>query len=125
MATELFSKTLLKNRRFTKAFFGQYTHLIAENVEEENPAVHRFIEQMLKAGKLTGSLIVYDADAGYRLFLGAEPEHAYNLRKRCDQVISREKSFVMSPGMAALVDEFQRSIGSVFPTAAGHYMLAW
>ena len=63
--------------------FDQYDHLIADNVEEDIPITHNLIGSWLP--RLQSALIIYDTDAGFRRYLGADSASALQLRERCGQ----------------------------------------
>lgn len=71
-----------------------YRHLIFENVEEDMPVAHDLLRSWLP--EFDSALLVYDCDAGYRRFLGADPDSAYRLRDLCDQTIVFDESLVSS-----------------------------
>ncbi len=112
LAMSLFSQILIKDRRFSAAFFERYAYLIADNIEEDHPSAHDFIAWALP--HVDGALVIYDDDAGYRVFLGADTDSAYTLAEACDHVEKRETLYQTSAPMLALIDEFKRQIGSDF-----------
>lgn len=79
---------------------GRYRHLIVDNVEEDNPASHRFLAQLLETCQ--SALIICDRDAGFRRFLGADPQNARRLQRFCDVSVHMKDSLVMGAEMAAL-----------------------
>ncbi len=79
---------------------GRYKHLIADNVEEDSPASHGLLAALLES--CTSALVIYDSDAGFRRFLGADPAHARRLRNYCDLRESFDASLVMQPPVKAL-----------------------
>jgi hypothetical protein len=82
LVIELFSRDLMNDGGFRQWLFERYDYLIADNIEEMSAAAHDFIASILP--RLRGGLLIYDTDGGYRLFLGAEPEGAYSLKKLCE-----------------------------------------
>ena len=54
--------------------------------------------------------MIYDSEAGYRRFLGADPDNGYTLRAVCDQTVELSKSFVNSPDVDALGNELARAL---------------
>jgi superfamily I DNA/RNA helicase len=70
----------------------QYRHLIADNIEEDVPVLHDLLREWLPDFEST--LLIYDQQAGYRLFLGADPESAYSLKELCEQQAEFEGTFV-------------------------------
>src|SRR5258708_12063233 len=79
-----------------------YRHLIYDNLEEDVPRAHDLIRAWLP--KFDSVLLIYDADAGYRRFLGADPGTAYALRALCDREIIFDQPLVMSEEIAGLED---------------------
>jgi hypothetical protein len=77
-----------------------YRHLIADNVEEDTPFAHDLLRDWLP--HLDAALLVYDRDAGYRQFLGADPESARRLAASCDRHEAWEQTLVPSAALQAL-----------------------
>ena len=89
---------------------GRYRHLIVDGAEEDNPASHEFVGDLLEICQ--SALILYDRDAGFRRFLGADPESALRLRERCEMHASLENSFVMGAEVSALGAELAAQLGA-------------
>ena len=85
-----------------------YRHLIAENIEEDTPVAHDLLLDWLPA--FDSALIVYDQDAGYRRFLGADPHSAYRLKALCDQQAVFSQSLVETPAMQRLGAELTAAL---------------
>ena len=79
---------------------SRYKHLIVDNVEEDNPASHRVLADLLRVCQ--SALVIYDSDAGFRRFLGADPENARNLQGSCDVQMQFADSKVMCQEVRAL-----------------------
>ena len=79
---------------------GTYRHLIYDNLEEDTPVAHDLLRLWLPA--FDSALLVFDQEAGYRRFLGADPESAKALKDLCDTTLVMQDSLVMSPQMAGL-----------------------
>ena len=89
----------------------RFRHLIVDNVEEDNPASHNFLASLLE--DCASALIIFDRDAGFRRFLGADPDHARRLRQACDVHESLDESRVMQPAVAALGRRLSAHLGLV------------
>jgi UvrD-like helicase family protein len=109
LMVEAFTTVLLNDPQFSAALQQRYDYLIADNVEEDNPASHDFIRWLLP--HLKGALVVYDTEAGYRFFLGADAEYAYRLADACETRLTMEDARVASPALVSLGNEFRRSLG--------------
>jgi hypothetical protein len=97
---ELFAHLLLKADWFRADLFGRFRHLIVDNVEEDAPVTHDLLREWIPRAE--SALICYDADAGYRSFLGADPALAWDLHEVCDQTIKLIESHVVSIHVRAL-----------------------
>ena len=79
---------------------GRCKHLIVDGVEEDNPASHSLVGDLLKSCQ--SALIIYDSDAGFRRFLGADPASALRLRDRCQRKATLEETQAMGAEVEAL-----------------------
>ena len=107
----LFTDYLWKDDHARRHLTQQYRHLIIDNIEEDSPALHEIVDEWLQACE--SALVIYDTDAGYRRFLGADPDHAYRLKQRCEIGIELDNHRVMSPEVEALQFEIAESLGHV------------
>jgi hypothetical protein len=97
---EIFQKYLWPDPLAQGHLKETYQNLIVDNLEEDTPVAHDLLRSWLP--ELASALLIYDQDAGYRSFLGADPLTAYSLKELCEQQIVFEQSFVVSPAMHAL-----------------------
>lgn len=97
---ELFVDHLWKLAPPTRYLTETYRHLIVDNIEEDNPATHTILHDWLT--DCDSALVIYDSDAGYRRFLGADPVNAAGLKVRCAEHITLSDSYVMEPDVARL-----------------------
>jgi hypothetical protein len=77
-----------------------YRHIIYDNIEEDIPVAHDIVKDLLT--DIDSALLIYDDDAGFRRFLGADPESALDLAKTCEKCISLDDSFVTLECLAKL-----------------------
>ncbi len=89
-------------------FLATYSHLIVDNVEEDTPVAHDIVSAWISESRST--LIVYDEGAGYRNFLGADPESARRLEALCDGTHTFGRSLVMSPEIRNLGGSLAESL---------------
>ncbi|MDR3576333.1 MAG: DEAD/DEAH box helicase family protein [Anaerolineaceae bacterium] len=97
---EVFSNYLWPSLLCRQYLTHSYRHLIYDNIEEDVPVAHDIIREWLP--ELDTALIIYDSDAGYRSFLGADPTSAYSLRESCDETVNFEHSWITSPDLSDL-----------------------
>lgn len=88
-----------------------YRHLIYDNIEEDGARAHDIIREWLP--KLDSALLIYDENAGYRRFLGADPETGFRLSELCDTQTALPESFVTSAGVQQLSFDLARIIDPV------------
>jgi hypothetical protein len=116
LVLEVYANWLLNNPEYQQYIINRYDYVIADNVEEDNPITHDLLAGLLD-NNIRGALIVYDTDGGYRNFLGADPDHAYDLRPYCqngDQPPAYAESVVMSPALQNLAYAVHQRLAPVF-----------
>ncbi|MBW4436753.1 MAG: hypothetical protein KME04_06440 [Pleurocapsa minor GSE-CHR-MK-17-07R] len=86
----------------------RYTHLIVDNLEEDTPAAHHVLREWVPL--CTSALLLYDDEAGYRRFLGADPISGATLSALCDTVTDLADSRVMSPHVSALASDLSAAL---------------
>lgn len=96
---EVFIKYLWSMPLCRNYLLETYTHLIVDNVEEDTPVAHDLLRAWLP--HCQSALLVYDREAGYRRFLGADPESGRALRELCDETITFSEPFVASADVRA------------------------
>lgn len=106
---ELFVRHLWPLPACRRYLTGRYTHLIADNIEEDTPVAHDLLAEWLPACR--SALVIYDWEAGYRRFLGADPEGAYRLKALCEEHVVFAESFVTSPEVRALAGRLGCALG--------------
>jgi hypothetical protein len=89
---------------------NRYRHLIVDNLEEDTPRAHDLLKLWLD--RCETALLVMDWQAGYRAFLGADPDGAAELKWACQDWLALDRSLVMSSHVAGLGHELVSSLGS-------------
>ena len=84
----------------------RFRHLLVDNLEEDTPVAHDLLREWLPSTQT--ALLVYDDDAGYRRFLGADPQSGWGLSESCDNSIAFEEPLATSVTLLA----FARSLTS-------------
>jgi len=97
---EMFTHILWNDITVRSFLTRNYRHIIYDNVEEDIPVAHDILADWLP--ECESAFIVHDDDAGYRRFLGADPESSLELAVLCDETITLDQSFVINPGLAKL-----------------------
>jgi len=114
---EVFLKHLWTLPLCRSYLLDRYTHLLVDNVEEDTPIAHDLLKEWLP--HCQSALLIYDQDAGYRRFLGADPESGYALRELCDETVVFEESIVTSPDLEVLAHRLAESLGRPAKPAQG------
>jgi len=96
---EVFIKFLWSHHLVHQYLVTTYRHLIVDNLEEDTPVAHDLLTEWLP--NFDSALLIFDQQAGYRSFLGADPESASVLRNLCQEQVLFQDSFVTSLEMRA------------------------
>jgi len=105
---EVFWHHLWKSKVCKDYLISSYQHLIIENVEEDVPVTHDLLSQWLPMAE--SALVIFDNEAGYRRFLGADPVGAYKLKNYCTETITFTQSYVTSPEIQSLAAYLKRAL---------------
>jgi len=105
---ELFNRHVLTNEWSRTHLFRAHRHLIFDNAEEDTVTAHRLARHWIP--EAVSALVITDDDAGYRVFLGADPEGAAELADVCDEHERLAQSHVMDPALLALTHRISRII---------------
>jgi hypothetical protein len=105
----LFREQALVNPWSRAHLFRSHQHLIFDNAEEDTYAAHSLVRQWLP--HLKSALILVDEDAGYRLFLGADPAGAASLAQSCDHRARLPHSHITPPALDQVIRQVQSVIG--------------
>jgi hypothetical protein len=117
LQVEVFLKHLWRLPLCRDYLLHRYAHLFADNMEEDTPVAHDLLREWLP--HCDSALLIYDEGAGYRRFLGADPESAYQLRELCDEKIAFTKSYVTSPDLLGLAYHLAGSLNRPSEVASG------
>jgi hypothetical protein len=101
---ELFMNILLHEPLYREYQSARWLHLVTDNLEESFPVVADFVRWLWD--DLETALLLYDTDAGYRIFLGADPTGMHSLATLCDDVRVLADPVSTPPAMTALAAEF-------------------
>lgn len=105
---EIFWNYLWKSQLCQEFLHKTYLHFIVDNVEEDVPVTHDMLSEWLPMSE--SCLVIYDTDAGYRRFLGADPINAHRLVEHCTHTYLFNDSFVTSPEVRSLTAYLKKSL---------------
>jgi superfamily I DNA/RNA helicase len=97
---EVFANILWQNEQVRSYLTQTFRHLVYDNVEEDTPRAHDIVRKWL--GDFDSALLLYDDDAGYRMFLGGDAGTGWALSEACNEVIAFEEPFVASESVMQL-----------------------
>lgn len=97
LQVEVFLKYLWTSPMCRSYLSQSYRHLIVDNIEEDTPVTHDILREWLP--DFESALIIFDQEAGYRSFLGADVESAQSLKDSCDKIIDFEENLVSGDGI--------------------------
>ncbi len=100
LQVEVFWHHLWKTRLCHTYLLDTYHHLIVDNIEEDVPITHDLLSRWIPHAD--SCLLIFDSDAGYRRFLGADPGSAHRLARHCPLAYRFEDSYVTSPEIRSL-----------------------
>ncbi|MGD2156931.1 MAG: AAA family ATPase [Anaerolineales bacterium] len=81
----------------------KYRHLFVDNLEEDTPVSHDLLREWMPESD--SALLIFDRSAGYRRFLGADPDSAYRLKDVCNERKLLNQSFV-TPDKVSAIETF-------------------
>ncbi|MCY4372931.1 MAG: AAA family ATPase, partial [Spirochaetaceae bacterium] len=96
---EVFARHLMAVQPARRYLVRLHRHLIADNVEEDTPVAHDLLLSWL--GEFASAVVICDDDAGYRRFLGADPEDGLRLRDACDTEVRMDRLPEADPSLSA------------------------
>ncbi len=108
LRVETFEKYVWANPALRRLLTHRYRHLIVDNLEEHNPFTHRILQDWIPESD--SAFLVFDEDAGYRIFLGANWRTGENLQSLCDNVERVTESRVASPEIQSLGENLSFSL---------------
>jgi len=106
---EVFVRHLWPSPACRRHLTDRYTHIIADNIEEDTPVAHDILAEWLPGCR--SALLIFDWHAGYRRFLGADPQSAYRLRDLCAEHVTFTEPLIASPAVDALGLGLARALG--------------
>ena len=106
---EVFCSVLWEEQHCRDYLRSTYRHLICENVEEDTPVAHDILREWLP--DFDSALIIYDQDAGYRRFLGTDPQSGHDLGHLCDEHVTFDETFVTPPGLQSFGNHLAKMLG--------------
>ncbi len=102
LVVEVFDTQLVQHPEFHRYFSERFRHLIVDNVEEQTPAGQNFVRNLMD--KTVTTAVAYDAGAGYKRFLAADPLGANQFRYASDLAFDFTQSFTTHAQMEDLAN---------------------
>lgn len=105
---EVFWKWLWPNPICRQHLQSTYRHLIVDNLEEDVPLTADLLRDWLP--HFDSALLIFDWDAGYRRFLGADPQTTYTLKDLCERHLTLAALHEASPGITHLASRLTSAL---------------
>lgn len=102
LQAEIFRSILWREPICRDYLHSRYQHLIYDNFEEDPPWAFDIISDWLPS--LQSVIIIYDLKAGFRRFLGADPDLTYQIKSLCTETVLFEKSVTSSVELTSLAE---------------------
>ena len=106
---EVFTKFLWPSLLCRQYLTSQYHHIIFDNVEEDTPVCHDLLIDWLPL--LQSALFIMDDGAGYRKFLGADPQSSLRVKELCPVKIVFQDAPAQTPELHFFQNVFSRVLG--------------
>jgi len=100
LQVEIFIKLLWPTPICRTHLTHSYRHLIVDNIEEDTPVSHDILSEWLP--DFDSALMIFDEEAGYRYFLGADVQSAFSLKRKCQRVIEFKQNLVNAAGISQI-----------------------
>lgn len=116
---DVFSKLYWDENIVRDFIHHTYRHIIYDNIEEDIPLAHDILRDLIP--KMDSTLLVFDQDAGYRQFLGADPESALSLERVCAETVLLEQSYITPENLSWMAESLAQNFEPVEhnPPSAG------
>ncbi len=111
LQVEVFRKNLWTLPACRNYLFSLYRHILVDNLEEDTPVTHDLLVEWLP--EFISALLIYDHQAGFRRFLGADPQSAYRLKNLCPEQLVLNESFVNARPIQVLGERLGRTLAPV------------
>jgi len=105
---EIFIKTIQASFLTRQYLFTTYDYFLYDNCEEDTPVTHDLVLDWLP--HFQSSLIIFDSNAGYRSFLGADPKSALRLGNMCSESIELHGSFISDQPIQNIISLYKIAI---------------
>jgi hypothetical protein len=108
---EIFSNSYWKEAALRDYLHRTYRHIIYDNIEEDIPIAHDILRDWLP--ELDSALLIYDQDAGYRRFLGADAASAMSLAETCEATISFDQSYISNEDLSNIASRLSQVLAPI------------
>lgn len=111
LQVEIFVKHLWHSPLCRQYLNRNYRHLIVDNLEEDTPITHDILRDWIS--DFDSALLIFDENAGYRFFLGADPQSGSSLQKVCDATLHFTENQVNPDGIIQLKSGIRNAIAQL------------
>jgi hypothetical protein len=97
---EIFARFLWQQPLCRQYLQNEYTHLVYDNLEEDPPVIHGIMEQWLP--DFQSAILIQDTSGGFRIFMGADPQHVDGLKNQCEHQFHFEHAMHQTESIQAI-----------------------
>jgi hypothetical protein len=108
---EIFSKLYWNEPIVRDYIHHAYRHIIYDNIEEDIPLAHDILRDLIP--EMDSALLIFDQDAGYRQFLGADPESALSLEGSCAETVLLDQSYITPGNLSCMAENLAHILAPV------------
>ncbi len=104
LTVDLFMRHIWRLEVCQRYVMERARHIIYDNCEEDVPAAHRVMRDLIEQSE--SAVVLFDEEASYRRFLGADEFHGFSLREACDETLNFDVPIHTSASRQALIEHF-------------------
>jgi hypothetical protein len=107
LQVEVFLKYLWGSSLVRNHLTQSYRYLIFDNIEEDPPVSHDILKDWLP--EFESALIIFDENAGYRSFLGADVNSALSVQEDCDIILKFTDNLISEKPIIEIAKGFENA----------------
>lgn len=117
LVIDIFQRHLVEKAEFWRYFTERYRHLLVDRIDESTPVAQDLVRRLLSG--CDSATVTCDPGAGYRVFLGVDPESGRELQAYCGQQVQAPAEKGPGKDLLALRAGIGRRLGQQVETPAG------
>jgi hypothetical protein len=107
LQVEVFLNYLWRSSLVRNHLIQSYRYLIVDNIEEDTPVSHDILKSWLP--EFDSALIIFDENAGFRSFLGADVKSALSVQENCDTNLKFKENLISEKPIIEIANGFENA----------------